>query len=199
MKLIVYSSSSTFTTFLGTHLELPFEHSSRLQEPGVEADTIHLLHMSGMEQESYGWLKRFAGDPSVTAAACSDIPRVGEMLECARLGARGYCNSHMASVHYYQLLQLLENGQSWFPPQMLVETFQLAQQAIQQRPTQRELDGLTQREKEIALAVADGKSNRQIADQLEITEPTVKTHLTNIFKKLELRDRVGLALFVNQA
>jgi DNA-binding NarL/FixJ family response regulator len=97
------------------------------------------------------------------------------------------------------MLQLLENGQSWFPPQMLDETFKLAQQAANPDQNLEQLDILTDREKDIALAVSEGKSNRQIADLYEISEPTVKTHLTNIFKKLELKDRVGLVLYLKQA
>ena len=127
------------------------------------------------------------------------MPNIREMLECVRLGAKAYCNSHMAALHYRQMLQLLDQGQSWFPPQMLEETFKLAQQAVKPAPAEKPLEMLTEREKDIALAVADGKSNRQIADLYEISEPTVKTHLSNIFKKLELRDRVGLVLYLKQA
>ncbi len=126
------------------------------------------------------------------------MPNIREMLECVRLGAKAYCNSHMAAVHYQQMFGLLENGQSWFPPRMLEETFKLAQQAVKPEPDSSSLNMLTNREKEIALAVADGKSNRQIADFLEISEPTVKTHLSSIFKKLDLKDRVGLVLYLKQ-
>jgi hypothetical protein len=48
-------------------------------------------------------------------------------------------------------------------------------------------------------AVGEGKSNRQIADLYDISEPTVKGHLTSIFKTLELNDRVDLVLYLKQA
>jgi two-component system nitrate/nitrite response regulator NarL len=127
------------------------------------------------------------------------VPNIREMLECVRLGTKAYCNSHMATLHYHQMLQLLASGQSWFPPQMLNETFRLAQQAVKPALDQQQLEILTAREKDIAEAVAEGKSNRQIADLYDISEPTVKTHLSNIFKKLELKDRVGLVLYLKQA
>ena len=120
----------------------------------------------------------------VTVAVCSDLPGVGEMLECVRLGARAYCNSHMAAVHYQQMLRLLAQGQSWFPPHMLDETFRLAQQAIRPEPSSDLLQRLTDREREIALAVSEG---------------TVKSHLTSVFKKLEVKDRVALVLLLKQA
>ena len=53
---------------------------------------------------------------------------------------------------------------------------------------------MTSREREVAGQVARGASNKQIAHQLSISIKTVKTHLTNIFKKLGLSTRLQLAL-----
>lgn len=199
MKLVIYSGSHSFERFLDKHLEIEFEFSSRLQAPVNDKEQVYLLHISSMELDCYEWLLKHVSGKPVPVGVCSDLPNIREMLECVRLGAKAYCNSHMAAIHYRQMLQLLVQGQSWFPPQMLEETFQLAQQAVKPAPPQKPLEMLTEREKEIALAVGDGKSNRQIADLYEISEPTVKTHLGNIFKKLELKDRVGLVLYLKQA
>lgn len=199
MKLIVYSASASFEAFLRRHLEAEIEFRHELQAPDSGADECYLLHISSMELEVYEWLLKHVSGKRIPTGVCADLPNIREMLECVRLGARAYCNSHMASLHYRQMLQLLERGQSWFPLQMLEQAFDLAQQALKQAPAQKPLDMLTDREKEIALAVADGKSNRQIADLYKISEPTVKTHLSNIFKKLELKDRVGLVLYLKQA
>lgn len=199
MNLIVYSASPSFEKFLSQQLETEFEFRRDLQPPVGDDDTRYLLHISGMELDCYEWLLRYVSGKPTPVCVCSDLPNIREMLECVRLGAKAYCNSYMAKPHYQQMLQLIGQGQSWFPPQMLEETFKLAQLAVKPSPAQKPLDMLTDREKEIALAVADGKSNRQIADLYEISEPTVKTHLSNIFKKLELRDRVGLVLYLKQA
>lgn len=199
MKLIVYSASRSFEQFLDNQLETAFDFSSQLKAPSDDAKQIYLLHISGMELECYEWLLKHVSGQPVRVGVCSDLPNIREMLECVRLGAKAYCNTHMASLHYQQMLQLVGQGQSWFPPQMLSETFKLAQQAVKPEAAQKPLKMLTEREKDIALAVADGKSNRQIAELYEISEPTVKTHLSNIFKKLELRDRVGLVLYLKQA
>ena len=60
------------------------------------------------------------------------------------------------------------------------------------------LDRLTPREREIAQLIGGGASNKEIAGRLNITEATVKAHLTAIFRKLGLSDRLGLALFVTE-
>ena len=198
MDLVVYSTSRAFEQFLDRHLEMQFEFWPQLMPPPEESGKLYLLHISGMELSSYEWLLKYVSGNPIPVAVCADVPNIREMLECVRLGAKAYCNSHMAAVHYQQMFGLLENGQSWFPPRMLEETFKLARQAVKPEPDSSSLNMLTNREKEIALAVADGKSNRQIADFLEISEPTVKTHLSSIFKKLDLKDRVGLVLYLKQ-
>ena len=58
------------------------------------------------------------------------------------------------------------------------------------------LANLTRREYEIATLVGNGESNKQIARRLDITERTVKAHLTEVFRKLEVADRLKLALIV---
>ena len=199
MKLIVYSASRSFEQFLNDHLDTAFEFSSQLHAPSDDSEQIYLLHMTSMELDCYEWLLRHVSGKPIQVGVCSDLPNIREMLECVRLGAKGYCNSHMATLHYHQMLELLANGQSWFPPQMLDETFRLAQQTVNPAGDQAQLEILTAREKDIAHAVGEGKSNRQIADLYDISEPTVKTHLSNIFRKLELKDRVGLVLYLKQA
>jgi DNA-binding NarL/FixJ family response regulator len=58
------------------------------------------------------------------------------------------------------------------------------------------LDMLTAREREIALQIGGGSSNRAIAQRLGITERTVKAHLGSVFAKLGVHDRLQLALLV---
>jgi DNA-binding NarL/FixJ family response regulator len=54
---------------------------------------------------------------------------------------------------------------------------------------------LTSRERDIVRLVALGLHNPEIAERLSITDVTVKSHLNNVFRKLEIRDRVGLTLY----
>ena len=199
MKLIVFSASGTFEQFLKNHLESDFEFQGKLKRPLEDPDQLYLLHISSMELDCYEWLlKHVSGAPIKSEYAPTYL--VSE--KCSSVC--GWAPGRIATViwppctiarccNYWQM------GQSWFPPKMLDETFRLAQQTVEPTQNQQLLEGLTAREKDIALAVAEGKSNRKIADLYEITEPTVKTHLTNIFRKLELKDRVGLVLYLKQA
>lgn len=60
------------------------------------------------------------------------------------------------------------------------------------------LKELTPREKEIAFLVEKGKTNKEISEELYITEGTVKNHITRILDKLELRDRTQLAIYIKE-
>jgi DNA-binding NarL/FixJ family response regulator len=199
MSPIVFSSSRSYQQFLSRHLDDQLEVADQPRAPGGGSDQVYLIHISSLASKGYLWLEQHALGQSINVTVCSDLPDVQEMLKCVRLGARGYCNSYMAPLHFRQMLEMLATGQSWFPPGLLEETFKLAQQASATPSKQSPISSLTPRENEIAHCVAEGMSNRYIADFLGISEPTVKTHLTRTFKKLELNDRVGLVLHLKQA
>ena len=61
------------------------------------------------------------------------------------------------------------------------------------------LGDLTEREREILLLVADGKSNKEVARALDLQEKTVKHYMTNILKKLQVRNRVEAAVLARES
>ncbi|MCP4040486.1 MAG: response regulator transcription factor, partial [Gammaproteobacteria bacterium] len=102
------------------------------------------------------------------------------MLHLSQYGIRAYFNSYMADTHYRQMLHLLEAGQTWFVPSLLAKALELARLNSALSSPKPELDQLTPRERDVALAVARGMSNKRIAATLDISERTVKTHLTRV-------------------
>ena len=57
---------------------------------------------------------------------------------------------------------------------------------------------LSPRETEVASLLAEGRSNKEIADRLDVSEPTVKKHIGHVLRKLALQDRLQVALFVSR-
>jgi DNA-binding NarL/FixJ family response regulator len=96
-----------------------------------------------------------------------------------------------------QAIHTVCTGQVWVDPRMAGV---LVEELSQLGPGGgsaggRDENGLTERELEIVRLVASGYKNKEVAGTLTISERTVKTHLTNIFQKLGVRDRVGLVMY----
>jgi DNA-binding NarL/FixJ family response regulator len=84
------------------------------------------------------------------------------------------------------------------PPELLRRLVGLSRRVVS--PTPRDAAGvesLTEKEFAVASLVGGGASNREIAERLAMSERTVKSHLSSIFRKMDVRDRVQLALAMN--
>ncbi|HEY2492982.1 MAG TPA: response regulator transcription factor [Paenibacillus sp.] len=83
-------------------------------------------------------------------------------------------------------------------PVMTGDISQALTRGIRQRMVQTDSSGLTEREKEVLLLIAEGKNNKDIAEELHISIKTVKTHVSNLLMKCELDDRTQLAIFAHR-
>jgi len=113
-----------------------------------------------------------------------------EGLLAIEAGAQGYCYLDITSRLFKKVIDIVENGGKKI---MILE-----QDGKPPARAEMGVDHLTLREREIAHLIANGASNKEIARRLEITEATVKAHLTTIFRKLGVADRLGLALLVRE-
>lgn len=133
--------------------------------------------------------------------AISDVPSDQQGLVALRTGVVGYCNGHAAPTVLRQVAVTVLGGGLWVGQSLLQRLLAGIARAAAQKFTPPELtawaSGLTEREIEVARAVATGLGNKEIASQLDITERTVKAHLGSVFDKLKLRDRMHLTLLVN--
>ena len=120
-----------------------------------------------------------------------------EHVRAFKLGAKGVVLKDSARQTLMQAIHTVSTGQVWVDPRMtgaLVEELS----HLGSEPGgfgARDENGLTERELEIVRLVASGYKNKEVGHQLTISERTVKTHLTNIFQKLGVRDRVGLVMY----
>lgn len=83
-------------------------------------------------------------------------------------------------------------------PVMTSDVSQALTRGLRQRTAQTGDEGLTEREKEVLLLIADGQSNKEIAEELHISIKTVKTHVSNLLMKCELDDRTQLAVLAHR-
>ncbi len=121
-----------------------------------------------------------------------------DRVNSIKLGARGVVLKYAAAENLIKSIRKVADGEMWVDHETTKKLFE--ELADRRGPkTESPLDLLTDREREVTALVGEGLRNKEIADRLFISERTVKTHISNIFQKLDLSDRLELALFaINQ-
>ncbi|MCR9186079.1 MAG: response regulator transcription factor [Halieaceae bacterium] len=129
----------------------------------------------------------------------SAMPGEADAFQALNAGAVGYCHLESAPEQLREIGLVVAHGGLWMPPELVQRLLALS---VRTQPTSEaaraDLKLLTPREHDVARHIAQGASNREIAVALDITERTVKAHLSAVFEKLAVRDRVQLALVMRQ-
>ncbi|HFC0343750.1 TPA: response regulator transcription factor [Neisseria gonorrhoeae] len=117
-----------------------------------------------------------------------------DLAECMRIGARGYLLKNINADFLLESIRKAAEGDNVFSPEM---TAKLVKSLISPQPAQRTqaLSSLTPRELEILGYLAAGHSNKIIARHLDLAESTVKVHVQNLLRKLNLSSRVQAAVY----
>ena len=133
--------------------------------------------------------------PSVKIIMLTVSDEEGDLYESVKNGASGYLLKDSSIDEVAQAVRVVAEGQSLISPSMavkLIDEFkEMARTDREQVPTPR----LTERELEVLRLVAKGMSNREIADELYISENTVKNHVRNILEKLHLHSRMEAVIY----
>jgi DNA-binding NarL/FixJ family response regulator len=143
--------------------------------------------------------------PACKLFILSDRPDDNEGLDFIRLGVIGYANSYIGAERLQEAARAVASGSVWINQQLmqrLIAESATTKQDKGGRTKEEErrqlLGNLSDREYQIAGLVAEGLSNLAIAEQLGITDRTVKAHLGAIYAKTSTRGRLELALRINQ-
>lgn len=115
------------------------------------------------------------------------------LLETMQIGATGYILKDSDSATLYKAIRDAYNGESYIQPKLaaeLVKEFNKPK-GVKIKPE----NELTQREYEVLMLIAEGHNNKEIAEELFISEKTVKNHVSNIFRKINVSDRTQAAIY----
>lgn len=116
-----------------------------------------------------------------------------DLFEAVRSGAHGYLVKNTSSSDFFDLLDALDRGEAPLSRGLAARIIRhLA------RGSASEATRLTPREQEILRLVAEGKTNREVAADLSISEETVKFHMTNILRKLHLENRAQVVAYAHR-
>lgn len=125
----------------------------------------------------------------------SKMPNLPELQRALEAGARGYIEALANPVQLEQAASSVSQGALWIAAPMLSRLLGILSNALPEPHNPPEWqEKLSKRERQVAELVATGVSNREVAEKLHITVRTVKEHLTSIFAKLGIQDRLHLIL-----
>ena len=161
--------------------------------PDVALMDIRMPRLDGLEATRRILARRPASDGGertrILILTTFDLDRY--VYEALAAGASGFLLKDVSASHLANAVRLVMTGDALLAPTItrrLVERH--ARRDAIHADTHSRLAGLTPRELEVLRLMARGQNNRELADRLRLSEATVKTHVTHILTKLDLRDRI---------
>lgn len=133
------------------------------------------------------------GPPVLVLTTFDDDETVAAALGA---GAAGFILKDAPGEEIVRAVRLVAEGESWLDPRIagrVLDAYRSANPAA----VDVDLSDLTPRELEVLRVVARGATNREVADELHVSEATVKTHLGHVLTKLDLRDRAAAIVFAH--
>ncbi|MEO9275908.1 response regulator transcription factor [Marinomonas sp. 5E14-1] len=160
-------------------------------EPSLVA-IFHLHNLTHQNQKLALCIKHHQWVVVVTTKSNS-----AEGIELFKMGVKGYVQSNMPLSALEQAIATVQQGSIWISQDIMsdfIHGVQMQPMKKAQTASQQWSNNLTPREKETANAVLQGKSNKEIAKLMAISERTVKSHIRKLFDKFHVNDRLALVL-----
>lgn len=158
-------------------------------KPDVLLLDINMPIMNGIKA-----LKKLKEDGIDTKVVILTIHEDREyLIETMQIGASGYILKDSDSASFFKAIRDANSGESYIQPKLAAE---LIKEFNKPRGSRiKKENELTQREYEVIALIADGLNNKDIAEKLFISEKTVKNHVSNIFRKINVSDRTQAAIY----
>ena len=160
------------------------EKAARLR-PTVVLMDIRMPELDGLEATR----RILATDNAARILILTTFDLDEYVYEALRAGASGFVLKDDPAEQLLSAIRIVAGGEALLSPAITKRVISQFSR-IPQRAPQKELEDLTERELEVLRLIARGLSNAEIGHELYISDTTVKTHITHIFQKLDLRDRV---------
>jgi len=164
---------------------------ARKQKPDVILMDINMPGTNGIEATRV--IKKELASVGIIALTIHEEEEY--ILELVRAGVSGYVLKDIAPAKLLETIKTVASGQSVIDPGITGKVFGELNRLSRSRRVKEEWESLTDREMDVLNLIAKGRSNKEIAKQLTISEKTVKNHITNIFRKLQVEDRTQAVLF----
>ncbi len=137
--------------------------------------------------------------PDIKIVVLANQPSQQDAFNAMSAGASGYCHAYSDALVLHEVRSVVVHGGIWLGRELLQQLIHVTTDIVGAQSAQVAdvLAKLTQRERDVAIEAAKGLSNKEIARVLNITERTVKAHISACFERLHIKDRLQLALILN--
>jgi DNA-binding NarL/FixJ family response regulator len=166
--------------------------AARRLRPELVVMDIRMPTMDGVEATR----RLMADAPSPRVLVLTTFDADEHVVEALRAGASGFLLKDVDPADFVRAIHTIAAGEALIAPSVtrrLLERFARLSVPADETHSER-LHDLTEREREVLKLVAQGRSNREIAEALVLAEPTVKTHVSHLLLKLGMRDRAQLVV-----
>lgn len=189
------------------HWEEAFDHakgyaglSATTLKKAAKADTVIWLHAENADSDVNKMLAQaIEALPALRIVVLANQPSQQAALQAMNAGAAGYCHAYSEAAVLREVRSVVTHGGIWLGRDLLQKLINVSIGLVHTQSSQvtDALAKLTQRERDVAIEAAKGLSNKEIARVLNITERTVKAHISACFERLHIKDRLQLALILN--
>jgi DNA-binding NarL/FixJ family response regulator len=170
----------------------------REHRPDVVLMDIRMPEMDGITATAA--LRRLDAPPQVIVLTTFQADE--QVLSALRVGASGFLLKDTPPAEILNAVRLVAAGDAMLSPSVtrtLLSHFGDTEATERRRAAAQRLATLTDREREVAVAVGSGASNAEVAASLFMSEATVKAHVSRLFTKLDVTNRVHIAIVVHDA
>lgn len=173
-----------------------------LSDSAISGNDVLMLHYSSVtddvKEKVFAFKER---SPDTILIVCTDAPEENEGVAVLQSGANGYTNTYVTGSLLSEVVTTVLRGDIWAGPELLQKLLRrllngsvAADRKVDTTKTVNCFENLSSREQDVLSILVTGVSNKEIARELDITERTVKAHLSSIFQKTGATDRISLIL-----
>jgi DNA-binding NarL/FixJ family response regulator len=170
----------------------------RAQRPDVVLMDIRMPQMDGIAATAA--LRLLDAPPKVIVLTTFQADE--QVMSALRAGADGFLLKDTPPAEIVNAIRLVATGDAMLSPSVtrtLLAHFGDAQASERRNTATQRLAALTDRERQVAVAVGSGASNAQVGAALFLSEATIKAHVSRLFSKLEVTNRVQISILVHDA
>ena len=192
LKIVLYSEDIQLLSFWQDNIQEDFSIVEDIESLYDLQDTIIVLNICACNNECKDFLDKVSKTNKVLIL--DRTPSLQKAKSFIKDGASGYGNVLIHSAFFSAAFEAISEGMIWLHPEFTSMLILENNITLPDKDNDTILSVLSEREKEVALLLIEGDIYKIVAQKLDITPRTVRAHASNVYKKLNVKDRLGLAL-----